>query len=134
MAHRIRALVLTPEVAELAQRESGAQLVALAHGLVLLPLEDAPLPPVSALAMRLSHAGAVAYVETEYFGGIGTQTAAVWDCGVQRMPLTTADAGVINAALHLLGVRPDAATDEFAAVGFDRVRSNDDWRAPGRAG
>jgi hypothetical protein len=38
------------------------------------------------VAKRLSHAGAVAYIETDYFGGVGGQAAMVWRAGEVVMP------------------------------------------------
>jgi hypothetical protein len=37
--------------------------------------------PVARAAERLSRHGAIVYVETDYFGGIGGQSAAVWEQG-----------------------------------------------------
>ncbi|WP_370109338.1 hypothetical protein [Streptacidiphilus sp. MAP12-33] len=82
-----------------------------------------------------SVSGAVAYVEAEYFGGIGEQRAAVWtDSAVVLGPLHVAEqqpfpaqGSPISQALRRIGVTSDGAVDEFAAVGLDRHRHMDDW-------
>jgi hypothetical protein len=82
----------------------------------------------SFLAM-LSRGGALAYVETEYFGGTGGQGALVCRDGEEVMPPTWHESGTINAALKLIGLSRGLLMDRFAAIGFARVRSNDDLLA-----
>lgn len=79
---------------------------------------------------QLSSTCCIAYVETEYFGGDGTQGATVYKHGHCILEPVTAESHVISQALKLLGVtvRPDQA-DEFEAVGLHCYRSNDDWIA-----
>lgn len=68
----------------------------------------------------------IAYIETEYFGGTGGQSAAIWEGGQLVLgPLVTADA--INQVLRLLGAVRGRAADEFEAIGLGRYRSNEDW-------
>ncbi|MGW5611730.1 hypothetical protein ACWEWI_37895 [Streptomyces sp. NPDC003753] len=82
-----------------------------------------------------SAAGPVAYVEAEYFGGVGEQRAAVWADGVLAVgPLDvpakkwlSRAASPISQALRQLGARSGLGKDEFEAVGLDRHRNNDDW-------
>jgi hypothetical protein len=73
--------------------------------------------------------GAFAYIETEYFGGIGSQGAAIFSDQLPpiRMADTETDArgrpdGPINRALRSLGVRASPGQDEFDAVGLQRFR------------
>ena len=70
------------------------------------------------------------YFETEYFGGMGTQGAAVFRDGELVFGPQSAELGPINNALVLLGVRtlPPAA-DEFETIGLHRHRSTDEWLA-----
>lgn len=88
-------------------------------------------------AARASKGAAVAYVETEYFGGVGDQSAVLWKGGQLALgPLTmdSASAGrprslwPINAVLRGLGIRiePENAFDEFEAFGLGLYRSHDD--------
>ncbi len=72
-------------------------------------------------------AGRVAYVETEYFGGNGVQSAAVWERGAIAFGPKQADVGPINEALRLLGVERTNAKDEFDTVGLGRHRGNKGW-------
>lgn len=87
--------------------------------------------PLADWAQRLSVGGTVVYVETDYWGGSGTQSAMAWRDGTVRMAPMRGARGPINAALRHLGVEPGSATDRFAALGLDRYRSNDDWRSEG---
>jgi hypothetical protein len=85
-----------------------------------------------------SASGPVAYVEAEYFGGVGTQSAQVWDGGNtvlgvlrlaegERFP---AGGSPISRALRRLGVAKGDHVDEFDAVALGRHRDTDDWPAP----
>ena len=87
---------------------------------------------VVAWAERISRDGPVAYVEADYFGGVGTQGAVAWHNGrVILGPLVTerepSRAAAINRALRLLGATADEAVDEFGAVGLSRQRSTEAW-------
>lgn len=73
---------------------------------------------------ELSAEGPIAFVETDYFGGAGTQSATVW---LNRIKKDFNDIDAINQALKLIGVHADGYADEFDAVGLDRFRSNEDW-------
>lgn len=86
-----------------------------------------------AFAAETSKRGALAYVETDYFGGAGRQAAAVWTGGALALrPLAmTSEQGLarpaatwpINAALRLLGVTAPARSDAFEAFGLGQYRS-----------
>jgi hypothetical protein len=68
------------------------------------------------------------YFETEYFGGMGTQGAAVFRDGECVFGPQAAELGPINNALALLGVRTIApAVDEFETVGLHHHSSVDAW-------
>ena len=74
-----------------------------------------------------------ALVETDYVGGAGSQSAAVYRGPTEIMsPEGTAisrgpdSVGPINRALSLLGVTADGHHDEFDAVGLGRFRDFDD--------
>ena len=150
MGHSIEALIIPESAAGLvSEMLPHTRAVSLGHGLRLVPitaatfdalrerfpnLQDPPDPefwklsgPIAFVAQELSQRGAVAYVETDYFGGNGEQAATVWEFGSVRMPPTQADTGPINAALRLMGVRARFMHDEFDTVGFGANRNNDDW-------
>jgi hypothetical protein len=88
-----------------------------------------------AFAARTSEAGAVAYVQTRYFGGAGSQSAALWIGGaltLKPIELDQKAAGnrarstwPINAALRGLGVQAAAGHDEFDTFGLGSYRSHD---------
>jgi hypothetical protein len=81
----------------------------------------------------------VAYIQTDYHGGTGSQCAIVWrDGAVSSGPLETVDKQgsitplrerAINRAVMELGVERGDARDEFEALGLNRHRDNDDWVA-----
>lgn len=89
---------------------------------------------VSQWAMQLSKTTPIAYVEADYFGGNGSQSAIAWDAGVVKLgPLPGKFGGVdqatgpINQALRFLGAQLMSARDEFEAVGLQRGRDHEDW-------
>jgi hypothetical protein len=132
-----------------------ARLTTLPHGLALIPVTEMFLselgrsdkpetPDFQYLTAGLEHAligwsavTPVAYVEAEFFGGVGEQTAAVWERG-QRVfgPLFLAEdesppAGTpISQALRVLGVDKGPHADEFDAADLGRHRHTRDWFHP----
>ncbi len=91
---------------------------------------------------QLSMLGNVAYIETEYFGGTGNQSAIFYtDQKVISGPLTTETKwdsqnetyvtkpegkGAINQVLSLLGVKIEKGlSDEFESIGLTRYRTNE---------
>ncbi len=149
MGHYIQAIVGSRQVLESLQQCFGvSRVVELNQGLFLLPLTEAfydALPSaadtfawrgefhfrfldskVVALLIDASKVDAVAYVETEYFGGAGDQGAIVAR-GEKIIFEPTEGDGSINTALRLIGARKEAAHDEFDAIGLGRFRSNKDW-------
>lgn len=153
MGHRITAIIGSgAALAGLADR-SGPAPTALPFDLVIVPLGPARLdmlaqengPPHDgfaylgpALEIALARAvgtGPALYIETDYFGGRGTQGAA-WFAGGEagwRDAEAHEDGGEqaaarpggtpISRGLAELGVRPPAEGDEFDAVGLGRFRS-----------
>jgi hypothetical protein len=87
-----------------------------------------------AFAAVMSRRGALAYLETDYFGGAGRQAAALWAGGASAIrPLSMSgeqSAGrlpatwPINAVLRGLGVVAAGGLDEFDTFGLGRFRSN----------
>ncbi|SDD79440.1 hypothetical protein SAMN05216174_11833 [Actinokineospora iranica] len=130
-----------------------AVVMPLGHHLSLLPMTTAlraavarvGAPPEAgfadlpagfdrALAACSVH-GPVAYLEAEYFGGVGAQSAQVWDGGnVVLGPLYLAEGEPfpaegtpISRALRRLGVTSGGHRDEFDAVGLHRHRDTLGW-------
>jgi hypothetical protein len=87
-----------------------------------------------------SREGPLAYVEAEFFGGVGMQRAAVWaggglvwgPLGVEEDEPFPAAGSPISQALRRLGVQRGDAEDEFAAVGLHQHRHTADWIADER--
>jgi hypothetical protein len=101
-------------------------------GIQLLPLTDegdVKLPqPLSALCAELCGNGRIAYIEAEYFGGVGTQAHCLFNAGTASGdPLVGGDA--INLALQFLGISKGEAADEFEAVGLGKHRDTNRWVA-----
>jgi hypothetical protein len=82
-------------------------------------LLDGPVTHVFAKRLGMEH---YALIETNYFGGLGEQWAAVYSEGQTEMEPTK---GGINAALSLLGVERQPGLDEFDTIGLGHHRSFD---------
>ncbi|WFE51298.1 hypothetical protein [Micromonospora sp. WMMD1155] len=101
-------------------------------GLVLSPTL------VESLA-RWSQAGPVAYLEAEFGGGAGYQSAAVWLGGALTWGPhfddeldTSREQWPINGALARLGSEPGDWIDPFAELGLHLERNTEGWLAHGR--
>lgn len=69
------------------------------------------------------------HVETDYFGGAGEQSAAVWKNGAKGYKAKKS--GAIDMALRILGVVASEGNDEFDTLGLGNFRSNEDWAEKG---
>ncbi|MEV7022623.1 hypothetical protein [Kitasatospora sp. NPDC093558] len=158
MSYELQALIGPLELLTVAAAEVPVARVApLAQGLALIPATPAFLSAFRSggdegksdggagfawhpegFELRLaawSKAGPIACVEADFFGGTGTQRAAVWSDGrLELGPLTSAfepfapDGSPISRALRQLGARAEGErTDEFDAVGLGAHRSTDGW-------
>ena len=148
MGHNVTGLISNCDLLErFSARYKLHRPTSLACGLAILALRDEdidafiPSPmsghadgfvylsqQLAAVLCSASAEGAVMYFETEYFGGVGTQGAAVYQLGACIFGPESADFGPINRGLALLGVRTQPpAYDEFATVGLHRHRSSEDW-------
>jgi len=95
-------------------------------------LDVSPFGLSESLAAATANGGGLAYIETEYFGGTGGQSATAFVDGQQVMAPQTArgGAGPINQALRRIGVqRTDL--DEFDTIGLGERRSMDDYTPEG---
>ncbi len=152
MSHRISGFVgRLPALTEAAATLDGERVIPLTGGFGFLPLverlkepaDPGPFPDLrlrgrfAAWAAEQSRRLPLAYIETEYWAGRGTQGAVVWRDGeVVLGPVVTGNEvpdppapsdRAINQAARLLGVKSGQASDEFAALGLERYRSNHDW-------
>lgn len=64
----------------------------------------------------------IAYIQTDYFGGIGNQGAVVWHQDTTEY-FPDGSAIPINKALEKLGVVPDKGMDRFDTLGLSHYRS-----------
>ncbi|MGC9381237.1 hypothetical protein [Streptomyces sp. MH13] len=154
MGYELQAVIAGDELLRAASRGvAGARVVPLRQGLSLMPMTDEVFGAVTdgsavrALGFwklpggfeislaRWSAAGPVAYVEAEYFGGVGEQRAAVWADGALAVGPLDVPArkwmvravSPISQALQQLGVKRSLGGDEFEALGLGRHRNADDW-------
>lgn len=89
-----------------------------------------------AFAAQASRGAALAYVETNYFGGQGSQSAALWRDGAlmlkpsemanENSPSRPRSLWPINVALRTLGVVARPGSDEFEALGLAAWRQTDE--------
>ncbi|GLZ09253.1 hypothetical protein Acsp03_67190 [Actinomadura sp. NBRC 104412] len=94
-----------------------------------------------AFAKRLqdwSRSGRLAYVEADFWGGEGSQAAALWENGRPKWgpeyawcPGPPRQDWPINAVLARLGAVRTSALDLFDTVGFGRERDMEGWRWAG---
>ena len=154
MGYRLEAVIGSAAVlsAAIGGHEAMA-LVPLRQGLGLVPMTDEAFDAVNdgtagglpgfwklpggfgGLLSSWSARGPVAYLEADYFGGVGTQAAAVWDGGSLAFgPEFIGEAGPvpvsgtpISRALARLGVTRGNHYDEFEAAGLGRERDTEDW-------
>ncbi len=71
----------------------------------------------------------IAYVEAEYFGGTGGQSAIMLNNGEVVIDVRFEDNGygAINAVLKEFGINKESDLDEWDTVGMLRHRSTEDW-------
>jgi len=79
---------------------------------------------LEARAVRASHAGPVAYVETDYFGGIGEQRAIAWRNGAVCVAAAAAE-GQVDRALAAIGVVRASGLDEWDTLGLIQYRHDE---------
>lgn len=94
--------------------------------------EDDPFPdhdfrlltaPLERVLKQYSQTGILAYIEADFFGGVGYQKAIVWENGAIILgPISSKGKSVISQALQRLGVYKGQFTDEFEALGLQRFR------------
>ncbi|MGW6390311.1 hypothetical protein ACWFR1_07350 [Streptomyces sp. NPDC055103] len=158
MGYVLQAVIAGDELLRAAaQNVQGARVAPLRQGLSLMPMTDEVYDGVTdgsstgalgfwrlpggfdRLLAQWSASGPVAYVEAEYFGGVGEQRAAVWADGALVLgPLDeptkkrfSRTVSPISQALGRLGARRSLGEDEFEAVGLDRHRDNEGWASSG---
>ncbi len=148
VGHCVTGLIAKSTILDAFSREHSLhQPVALVGEFAILPLRDIDLDsflvaPLSFdiegftyLADQLldelrlaSRQGMLMYFETDYFGGLGCQGAAVFQHGELIFGPQSAKTGAINQGLKLLGIRiKPPAQDEFETIGLGRHRDTERW-------
>lgn len=95
-------------------------------------LDASPLGLSEALAEATAKGGGLAYVETEYFGGMGAQAATAFADGREVVaPQSAKGAGPINQALRRIGVTLTESNDEFDTIGLGERRTMTDYEPEG---
>lgn len=158
MRYELNAIVSTQSVlAPICAQHRSARLVALATAnLLLVPVtKDLVLEldgmgtcvsvetgfwqlsvGVERLVVTGSVRGRIAYLEADYLGRDGRQTAAVWEAGKtiygpeilgRNEPFPPRGQSPICGALRQLGVIAAGHRDEFVVAGLSRFRRTIDW-------
>ena len=147
MGHHIQGVIGRASIAARIGRDfSGAQVVPLAKDLFWVPTPEWLLDAMAASTRdveqrapitgehvyldfaaryleRITARDVAMYFETEYFGGVGSQSAAVYRDGMLVLDAGhESDGGAINARLVLLGVHPEHGLDAFDTVGLQHHR------------
>lgn len=143
---------------DIVQIQSTAIIIPLWQGLAMIPVTEALYdllttpeergsfdprflflsPKLNHFGQTHSHPGPLAYIETDYFGGVGSQGAIVWSKGKIifgpavtgnrcEMQVDQLPAGAINCALKIFGVKPGNQIDEFEALGLGKYQTMEDW-------
>lgn len=68
----------------------------------------------------------LAYIETDYFGGIGTQSGILYENGNISIPLCSGE-GAISILLREIGVWREVNKDEFDSLNLGIYRRMDKW-------
>jgi hypothetical protein len=160
MQYELSAIVSTPQVLELVSAPHRcARLVPLATAnLGLIPVTEDLVFELDGQGIRVSPEtgfwhlsiglqrllvtasarGPIAYLEADYFGREGRQTAAVWNSGVtvygprilgRNEAFPAGGNSPICGALRQLGVVAVGHRDEFVVAGLGRYRRTVDWCA-----
>jgi hypothetical protein len=150
MGHHLRAVIGNAQpVAQFALGWAHARLVILPQGFALIPVtgelreelieafaEDLASPHGELVRLSTaleravcdaSHGARLAYIETDYFGGRGTQGAIGWENGeVACGPLSSSpNVWPINTALAWMGAAAHTESDEFDALHLGNYRDTD---------
>jgi len=81
---------------------------------------------IESLIKDLVDEGKLAYVESEFWAGMGTHQGIVWEGGKQILHVAPHSRGM-NRILRELGVVRVEGKDEFDTLDLGRQRSVDDW-------
>ncbi|HVY89495.1 MAG TPA: hypothetical protein VG942_11540 [Hyphomonadaceae bacterium] len=155
MTHSVQLLIgKDPAIGRFLNRWKVARTVELAGGWLVVPMEEklytaieaaspgttrpaqldlSPLGLEEAMIAATHDGGALVYIETDYWGGTGGQSAmAVADGLVTRQPERSRGAGgPVNSALRAIGVTRQGDKDEFDTIGLGERRTMEDYEPEG---
>ena len=96
-------------------------------------LDVSPPGLEAALIAATKAGGGLAYVETDYFGGAGAQSAEAYVDGEEAVEArrSRGAGGPINSALRAIGVIKAESMDEFDTIGLSERRSMSDYEPEG---
>lgn len=143
MGHCVRAIIGAHKVVQRIENDWYAKEINLPQGYGMIFLTDALLDNIAELfesANESSTPDAVtnfllqeysfhtklAYIETDYFGGIGTQSGILYENGNISIPPCSGE-GAINSLLRELGVWCEVNKDEFDSLNLGIYRRMDKW-------
>jgi hypothetical protein len=147
MGHHLRAVIGKAQpVAQLARNWVYARLVVLPQGFALIPVtralhedvielfgEDLASPhgelvtlstALERVVSDASHGAQLAYIETDYFGGMGDQSAIGWESGAVAC-VPNHGGPPINTVLAWMGAVANTGSDEFDALHLGNYRDTD---------
>lgn len=155
MTHSVRLIIgKDPAIGRFLKRWPGSRAVPLNGGWLAIPMEDglyalieaaypgavrpeeldvSPVGLESAMTEATREGGGLAYVETDYWGGSGGQSAmAAVDGQMVREPQRSKGAGgPINSALRAIDVVKADEMDEFDTIGLGERRTMSDYEPEG---
>lgn len=94
--------------------------------LPLLEEKDNENSAISYFGCSISKGVKVAYIEAEFFGGVGMQASIVFD-NEKIISEPQVSKNAINLALQYLGVSRLNFFDEFDALGLGKYRNTEEW-------
>lgn len=136
MTHHISGFIGPTEHLQAQTKEfSSAKVIPLAQGMAFLPLDHDLWDEVlkghrhrdaKAWLAKKFKPVPIAWIETDYFGGAGEQSAIVWKNGKIKH-YRKRFGGNIDEAMKELGVICDGDKDEFDTLGLGKHRTNESW-------
>lgn len=76
--------------------------------------------------LKTINTGLIAYIEVDYFGGVGIQNGILWK-NDKRIFEHRGTKDVVNSILQQFGITRSKSGDEFETVGLNRHRYTEDW-------
>ncbi len=143
MGHCVRAIIGVHKDIQRIENDWFAKGIKLPQGYGMIFLTDALLDDIgelfesanepsdpetvtSYLLQEYSIHTKLAYIEADYFGGIGTQSGILYENGNISIP-SCSGKGAINILLRELGVWCEVNKDEFDSLNLGIYRRMDKW-------